>query len=169
MAVYTTLIEAKQHLRVDFTDDDTYIAALQDMVEEYVLNEIQGKVKGVGTVSTVGTKALVGVDTLFTDFAVGDNILVAGETSRVIETITDDTHLTVTVVFTNTASDKTFTMYSGMPLVSGVLPKQLKQAMLLMIGHFYMLREPVTIGVQVNKIPFGFDALIAPFKYWTCV
>ena len=167
MAIYTTLAESKQHLRVDFSDDDTYIASLQNLVEELVLNEIQGSSKGEGTVTTAGTKSLIGSASQFTLYSVGMNILVSGETNRVIETITDDTHLTVTSAFTTSASSLSYVFYTGLPMIGGSLPLGLKQAMLLMIGHFYMLREPVTIGVMVNKIPFGFDALIAHYKYYT--
>jgi hypothetical protein len=51
------------------------------------------------------SKEVVGVSTLFeTELIVGDSILVSSET-RIIETITDDTHLTVTVPFTDVAND----------------------------------------------------------------
>lgn len=62
-----------------------------------------------GTVATTGTTTLTGTSTYFTDFEVGDTILVSGETVRTIVTITSDTVLTVTVAFTNTASSLTFT------------------------------------------------------------
>ena len=62
-----------------------------------------------GTVATSATTTLTGTDTTFTDYRVGDTILVSGETSRTIATITSDTSLTVTVAFSNTASGKTFT------------------------------------------------------------
>ena len=51
--------------------------------------------------------------------------------------------------------------------VAGNLPLRLHQAMLLLIGHFYLIREPIIIGVSVTKIPYGFDWLIAPFKIYT--
>jgi hypothetical protein len=51
------------------------------------------------------SKEVVGVNTLFTtELAVGNSILVTGET-RVVESITDNTHLTVTVPFTDVAND----------------------------------------------------------------
>lgn len=62
-----------------------------------------------GTVATVATTALVGTGTKFLDYRIGDKITVSGETQRTILTITDDTHLTVSVAFANTASLKTFT------------------------------------------------------------
>lgn len=62
-----------------------------------------------GTVATTGTTALTGTGTFFTDYRVGDQITVSGETVRTIATIVSDTSLTVTVAFSNTASAKTFT------------------------------------------------------------
>lgn len=62
-----------------------------------------------GTVATAATTTLTGTDTYFTDYQVGDTILVDGETVRTIATITSDTVLTVTLAFSNTASLKTFT------------------------------------------------------------
>jgi len=63
----------------------------------------------IGTVSTTGTTTLTGSGTFFTDYKEGDKITVDGETDRTIDVITDDTTLTVTVAFANTASGKTFT------------------------------------------------------------
>lgn len=167
MATYTTLVEAKAHLRVDFTDDDTYIAGLQDMVEQMVLAEISGTYTGEGSVTTAGAVALVGAETNFTDFAVGDVIKVEGETERTINAITTDTALTVSVAFTTSVADLAWEVKTGLPLVGGVLPLGLKQAMLLLIGNFYMLREPVTVGTAALEIPFGYKMLIAPYKNWT--
>jgi hypothetical protein len=63
----------------------------------------------VGTVATTGTTTLTGTGTYFTDYQVGDKIIVSGETERTIDAITSDTVLTVSVAFTNTASAKNFT------------------------------------------------------------
>lgn len=54
----------------------------------------------------VGNRNVVGVGTLFeTELVVGDSITVSAET-REVATITDDTNLTVTVLFTDTANDE---------------------------------------------------------------
>ena len=168
MATYLTLAECKAHLRIDFTDDDTYIGALMDLVEELVLTEITGTFTGEGTVSTVATVALTGYESNFTDFHVGDTIIVDDETDRVIATITDDEALTVTLAFTNTASDLAYEVTTGLPLVGGTtLPLGLHHAMLLLVGHFYALREPVMVGVGVTEIPLTYKYLIHPYKNFT--
>lgn len=63
----------------------------------------------LGTVATAETTALTGTGTYFTDYRVGDQILVSGETVRTIATIVSDTSLTVTVAFSNTASALSYT------------------------------------------------------------
>lgn len=170
MSSYITLNEAKSHCRVDYTDDDTYIQSLCDLVEELVLTEIKGSINGRGTVSTVATTALVGNATNFLDYAVGDSITVYGETPRTIATITDNEHLTVTVAFTNTDNALTYVVHEGLPLIGGTtLPLGLKHAMLLMVGHFYENREPILIGVNNIKIPYSFEYLVSPYKNWTII
>lgn len=167
MSTYLTLAECKTHLRVDYTDDDTYIQGLADLVEELVKTEISGTFIGLGYVSTVATTALTGTETDFASYSVGDIIRVEGETDRAIATITDDEALTVGVAFDNTASDLLWYIETGLPVVSGALPLGLRHAMLLMVSHFYALREPVMVGVGVTEIPLGFKFLIHAHKNWT--
>jgi hypothetical protein len=168
-AVYTTLAEAKSHLRVDFTDDDTYIAGIQEMAEQYLLNELSGMFTGEGTVTTATNQNLAGDDTNFGDFQVGDIIKVEGETDRTIATITTDVLLTVGLAFTTSAANLSWEIVTGMPLVGGVLPLPLKHALLLMIEHFYSIRGPVLVGVNAVKVPMSIEALIAPYRNRTIV
>ena len=166
-ATHITLAEAKSQLNVDYTDDDTYIQSLCDMAEQVVTMEIQGVILGEGTVETDGTTALVGDDTNFNDFKSGDVIKVDDETDRIINTITDDDNLTVTVAFTNTDDGLTYEVAPILPVLDAALPLALKHAMLLLVAHYYASREPVLIGVSVNKLPLAFDFLINPWKHWT--
>jgi hypothetical protein len=50
---------------------------------------------------------------------------------------------------------------------TGEIPYQLRLAILLVVGHFYNVREPVSVGVTATKIPMTVDYLIAPYKNWT--
>jgi uncharacterized phiE125 gp8 family phage protein len=51
-------------------------------------------------------------------------------------------------------------------LVAGMdeVPKSLKQAMLLLIGHWYENREAVNIGNITSELPKGVDALLTPHR-----
>jgi hypothetical protein len=167
--VYIDLEEAKEHLHVDFDDDDAYIISLIDLVEELVLVEIQGEKIGEGTVATTVAVAVVGTNTNFLDYSVGDTITVRDAdlgtvVTRTIATITSDTALTVTVAFAAIASSLTYVIHTGMSMP---IPRGLKQAMLLMLGHFYNVREPILIGVNGTKIPYGYEYLVSPYKNWT--
>jgi hypothetical protein len=167
MAVYTTLAEAKAQCNVDYTDDDVLIARLQNLVEECVFDDIVGTVKGVGTVTTNGTTALVGADTTFLDYLVGWRIRVYGERWRTIATIPTETGLTVSSAFTTSASGLTYEIEKGFPLVNGALPEKLKHAMLVQLANFYANRESVLIGVSSMKQHYSYQYLIDIFKNWT--
>lgn len=98
-------------------DYTNWIAATNRKIQEWATdsknnwasNFYYEKPNEPGTVATTGTTTLTGTSTHFTDYNTGDTILVSGETVRIIDTITSDTVLTVTVAFSNTASGKTFT------------------------------------------------------------
>ncbi|MBQ6577214.1 MAG: phage gp6-like head-tail connector protein [Bacteroidales bacterium] len=45
----------------------------------------------------------------------------------------------------------------------GDLPFRLRQAVLLLAGHWYNQREAVS-GVQMHSVPFALDALVKPFR-----
>lgn len=98
-----------------------------------------------GTVATVGTTALTGTDTYFTDYAVGDTITVSGETVRTIAAITSDTALTVTVAFTNTASSLTFTRQ---PIIAtGVQEYSLHR-------NFFVPSDSVVVTTSTQDVTF---------------
>ena len=164
--LYITRVEAKSHLHVDFSDDDTYIDDLISLAEEYVLVDIQGTILGEGTVTTDVTTALVGVGSNFTDFTVGDTIKVKGETIRTIATITDDNNIVADTAFTSNTDSLTYIIHPGIP---DPIPLRLKQAMLLMVGHFYNNRESTVMGVSITKLPMGYDELISAYKNYTIV
>ena len=51
--------------------------------------------------------------------------------------------------------------------ISGVLPRPLKQCILLLIGHLYNNREPVSFGSSVVEVPYTYKYLLNPYKTWT--
>lgn len=44
------------------------------------------------------------------------------------------------------------------------IPEEIKQALKLLIGHFYENRESVVVGTVANKVPFSAEALLYPFR-----
>lgn len=49
---------------------------------------------------------------------------------------------------------------------SADVPQALKQAMLLLISHWYRNREPVNIGNITSNLPMAVDALLGPYRTW---
>lgn len=47
------------------------------------------------------------------------------------------------------------------------VPAAIKQAMLLMIGHWYENREDVVVGVSAAELPMASQYLLSPYKVWT--
>lgn len=44
------------------------------------------------------------------------------------------------------------------------VPESIRQAALLLIGHWYANRETAVVGVSANEVPLAVDALIAPYR-----
>lgn len=77
------------------------------------VDQSEGIITGVGTVTTNGTTTLAGSGTKFLrDLKVGDQIWVTGETVRVINAIASDVSLTVTSAFGTIAAGLSFTQYA---------------------------------------------------------
>lgn len=49
----------------------------------------------------------------------------------------------------------------------GDLPTPLKQAVLMLVGHWYNQREAAS-GVQMAEVPLGFEALVKPYIRLSC-
>lgn len=80
----------------------------------FEIRQVAFPVHGAGSVATNGTTTLTGTGTSFlTKYAVGDPILVSGETVRTINAITSDTVLTVSVAFSTTASGLSYKATQG--------------------------------------------------------
>lgn len=172
-----SLVEAKAHLRVDHTDDDTLITALINAATDHL----------DGWSGVLG-RALV-TQTWRQDFADFTDKLrlplkpvssVSGVTyydtdnaqqtlaTSVYELLTDDAGpflaLKVDQSWPNTesrAAAVSVTFVAGSAVAS--VPAAIKAAMLLMIGHLYENREAVAEG-NFAVMPMAVDALIAPYR-----
>lgn len=47
---------------------------------------------------------------------------------------------------------------------AAAVPAAIKQAILLMVGHWYANREAVNVGNITSELPLGANALLAPFR-----
>ena len=61
----------------------------------------------------------------------------------------------------------TVTFVAGYGAAASNVPTPIKQAALLMIGHWFTNRESVTTGVQAFEVPQSAEWLLAPFKVYS--
>lgn len=48
-----------------------------------------------------------------------------------------------------------------------VTPAPIKQAILLLIGQWYMHRENIAVGQTVAELPMAVEALLSPYRVWS--
>ncbi len=169
-----TTQEAKNHLKVDYDEDDLLIAILIQAAREWIerrtgrslitqtrtakldyfprCNKIRlpyGKVSSVTSISYYNESeqsTTLSASDYWTDFT--------NDISRIVVRnywpATFDMPNAVTIVYT-----------AGYGAAGSNIPQPLKQAMLLIIGHLYEHREQV--GDIMHEVPFGVETLVGSY------
>lgn len=175
-----TTAEAKTHLRVTTSDDDTYIGTLITVARKHV--------------ETITGRALINQtwDYFLDNFPPGDKIVIPlprlSSVTSVKYTDKDNVQTVFSsgsyIVDTNNepgqivlAYGESWPTFTPRPInaveirfVAGYgsgaanVPEGVKQAMLLLIAHWYENREPINIGNIVTEIPETANALLWPYR-----
>lgn len=174
-----TLIEAKAHLRVATTDDDTYITTLISVARKHV--------------ETITNRALINQtwDYFLDDFPVKDRIVIPlsklssvtsvkytdsdnvqtvfASSSYIVDAYTDPGQ----IVLAYGASWPSYTprpinaveirLVAGYGAAASAVPEPIKQAMLLLIAHWFENREMLS-DVNMKEIPETVNALLWPYR-----
>lgn len=164
-----TLVDVKSHLRVVHDSDDAYITSLITSAADYIegyhgsalalgsqtwamyLDDFPAVVTipiwPVQSVSSITYRDADGTTQALTDFDADEKGNPATITPNPGASFpqADGKFNSVTVTFT-----------AGFTRVPG----DLKQAMLLLIGHWYENREAVNVGNIVNEYPLAFEAIL---------
>ena len=173
-----TIEEARAHLRVDHTDDDIYINALitaaRTSAESY-------------TQSSFFTQTWIKSMAFFTDIIdLPRGIVQSIETIKYFDQ--DNTQQTVDdanyFLTSPSVTSQVQVIASGWPssiyarndsvqitYVTGhttvaAIPGDIKQALLMSIGHLYENRQDVIIGSQVNAMPMASKHLLTPHRVY---
>jgi uncharacterized phiE125 gp8 family phage protein len=174
-----TLTQAKAHLRVEDTDDDTYITTLITIAREYC--------------ETVTKRALATqtLELILDDFPCSDYIKLPMSPVQSVTSVkyTDSdgsestwssanyvTNLDVVPAIITPAYAETYPSFTPLPTgavrvryVAGhksdgvALPKAIYHAILLLIGHLYENREETTT-VTLENIPMGIQSLLYNYR-----
>jgi uncharacterized phiE125 gp8 family phage protein len=177
-----TLDEAKLHRRVDHSDEDSLISSLitaaRQWVEEFTGRALVAQTWRLtfdnwpdGPYALLPRPPLMAIESI--DYTDTD-----GVTRSVDESIyhVDGSHLPGRVVLADgaswpsatlrTAAAVQVTYTAGYGTEAADVPRPLRQAVLLQIGHLYEHRESVTVGVTGtdSEMPFATRALAWPYR-----
>lgn len=171
-----TLAEAKTHLRVDHSDEDARIASLikaavsyldgrsgilgrclvtqtlELVLDQFPTREIELPLGPVASVTFIKYVDSNGAEQTFS--AGSYTVDLSSLTARAIP----NTSWPATMAAANAV---TVRYVAGTAAAS--VPEAIRQAILLLVGHWYENRQPVA-GSSVADLPFTVDALIAPFR-----
>lgn len=173
-----TLTEAKTHLRVDHSDEDTLIQGLIDAA----VSHLDGSAGVLGRAMVTQTWQLdfdafypkmrlrpgnlLGITSI--SYFDNDNATQALSAS-IYSAFTDEIGPYVEEApdqswpSTYTRADAVrVTWTAGYGATAASVPAAIRAAMLLMIGHWYANRETVNVGNITSEMPFAAAALLAP-------
>lgn len=173
-----SLAEAKAHLRVDVTDDDTLITAMIQAAREYI-EDATGRALINQTwrlslnawpevdyielprppLASVTSVAYTGSDGTAYTFSTGYyDVDTDSEPGRVALEYGDDWPST-TLAAVNPIQ---ITYVAGYGATSASVPEFLRQAILLLLGHWYENREGVIVGQGYTplSVPFSVQSLV---------
>ena len=175
--------EAKAHLRVDTTADDTYIGTLITVARQNVESHLRRSLinqtwevvldafpAGVirlpkpplASVTSIKYTDDDGVEATYSS----DNYVVDSDTEpgRVVLK-SGQTWPAVTLAAANGVRVR---YVAGYGAAGSNVPQAIRQAILLVIGSLYENREDVLVaqGVSIGVLPFGVVALLAPYRIY---
>ena len=185
-----SLAEAKTHCRVDSTDDDGllagYLLAARQHAEQYTRRAFLSQTWRL-TLDDDWPQAVNRCTTYVRDRvvlprppAISVTSVQYIDTAGATQTLAVDQYKLVLLDTGEAAIDPaygvtwpavrresaaiTVTFVCGYGVNPGDLPEPIRQAMLLLIGHWYENREAVNVGNIVSALPFAVEALLGPYR-----
>lgn len=171
-----TLDEAKAHLRVDFSDDDNYITSIISAAREYIQDYC-----GVTFGAAVG-------HTAYWDYAYpvvnvhwnGGSIVTSSDNSPVLSQLIDGSYVAVSEdnydldfvssplrVHMKSLGDAAYTQLNNYRLSfstnTQTIPDYVKQASLMVIGHYYENRQDVG-KERIFEVPMNSKFLLDRYR-----
>lgn len=162
-----TLAEAKEHLRLDHTDEDALVTSLIAVAQAHldgpdgVLSVVLTDSRWEETFEVMGCESVSlyqqpvrSIHSISVDGAAlsSENFSLNQKRSG-----------TAVVSFSSPQSGKVVVQYNAGAEDAASVPEPIKQAMRLHIGSLYELRETEVIGTITSKLPH-YDILIGPYR-----
>lgn len=170
-----TTAEAKTHLRIDHTDDDTYIGSLitaaRNIAENYT-NRAFYTQTWVQTMSYFPREILelkrgyVQSVSSLKYYNDANSQVTWASSNYTVNTSGDIGYIDADNDFPTDLYDRSdaieITYVSGWSQIADI-PQAIKQAILLIVGHLYENRQDVIVGSQVNQLPLASQYLLNPY------
>ncbi|AEE98031.1 head-tail connector protein [Mahella australiensis] len=174
-----TLEEAKKHLRVDISDDDSLITSLIMAAREHAEAitrralitqtwELSLDIWPYGSEIIIPLPPLQKVDSIkYTDSAGVEHMLDLN--ICIIDTKEEPGRIVLKNEYswpseTLQAADAVHIRFTAGYGNAGNVPQTIKQAILLMIGWWYEQRETAIIGSVAREVPMAAEALLWPYR-----
>lgn len=173
-----TTAEAKLHLRIDHSDEDTYVDALVKAatykVESYIrrsllsqtwiytLDRFPAWTINVPRPPAIAVSSLAYVDTDGASQTLSSSlyrVTINGTPSRITPVYGE-----VWPTTRNQTDAVTITYTAGYGVTAATVPEQIREAVRLIVGHWYVNRETVTTGTIVARFPQSAEWLLDGFK-----
>lgn len=177
-----TLTEAKVHVRVDHDADDAYIATLITAAREhcetiawraFITQTLELSLAGWPCdniirlprppLASVTSITYYAEDNSSATMSSGDYIAITDVEPGLITLAKNKTWPTATL---RTVLPIRVRYVAGYGATGVSVPARYKQAMLLLLGHWYENREAANVGNIVNALPMAVDALLLADRGW---
>ncbi len=173
-----TRAEAKTHMRIDFTDDDSLIDVLIEAARVHAENHTARRFinqtwtltfpefQDVMLLPGSPLSSITSVSYLDTDQASQtlSTAIYEADTTRnpgALRRKRDQSYPTTYPVWNAVV----VTYVTGYGANASDVPAAVRQAMLMHIGHMYENRES-SIDKAIQMVPMGYESLLAPYKVW---
>lgn len=154
---FVTLAEAKLHLRVDGTNEDSLIGLYINAAEQAAIKAMD---RGVYADGTALQTAMAAAPAALTAATVAKEAAVTAA-----EALTDADEKAAALQVAEAAYMRALVAYRQ--VFDGIVVNdQIKAAVLLTVGHLYAHREDVVSGASVAALPNGADCLLQPYKVY---
>lgn len=168
-----TLLELKNHLRIEHTDEDTYLEALISSAIAQIENDTQRKFTETNlTLKLDGFEPEIELPVVPVAGVVSVKYVDENEQiqqlqssdwyldTRPMKAILSPAYLTSWPRTSDIPESVEITYTVG----GGTMPTPIKQAALLLIGHWYANRETVVVGTITSQLPMAYQSIIQPYR-----